>query len=154
MEQAKNTRQYLTFNLDEIYAFPVVKVTEVLELPLITRVPGSPEFISGVINNRGSVVPVINLRTKLGLPESDLTEDARIIVLEKSLEEELIQIGVMVDKVLEVFSLADSAIDNSPELGINIQTKYICGLGKIEDAFIIILDIDEVFSMEELRIFC
>jgi len=149
-EIISDKKQYLTFRLDEIYAFPVVRVMEVLELTKITRVPGSPEFMKGVINSRGAVVPVVNLRKKISLEEKEITDDSRIIILDVVFNEEKSQLGVLVDEVMEVYSFAESDIEGKPAMGLNIKTDYISGVGKIRDLFVILLNIDTLFSLEEL----
>lgn len=143
-------KQFLTFKLDEIYAFPVVRVMEVLELTRITRVPGAPVFMRGVINSRGSVVPVVDLRKKLSLDDTELTEDSRIVILDVVFNDEQAQLGVLVDEVMEVHSFAENEIEDKPAMGLNLKTDFISGVGMIRDLFIILLNIDKLFSLEEL----
>ncbi|MBN1647519.1 MAG: chemotaxis protein CheW [Spirochaetales bacterium] len=144
--------QYLTFQLDEVYAFPVLKVVEVLETAAITRVPGAPFFISGVINSRGSVIPVIDLRKKLGIGEVVRSADSRIIILDVCLHEECTQLGILVDKVLEVYSFLPEDIEEKPSMGMNMKMEYIQGVGKKGDQFIVLLSIDTLLSLDELTV--
>jgi len=143
--------QYLTFKIgDELFALDVSQVREVLDLSTITKVPGSPPFMRGVINVRGSVVPVIDLRIKFGLPETVNTLNTRIIVMDLLLDGELTVLGAMADSVHEVRDLEAGQIEKPPKIGMRWRTDVIKGIGKQNDEFIIILDIDEVFSSEEL----
>lgn len=147
------TIQYLTFTLSgEKYAIEVSKVKEVLELTAITRVPKTPTFMKGVINLRGSVVPVIDLRLKFGMQAADNTVDTCIIVLEINLDEETIVIGAVADSVQEVIDLLPENIEPAPKIGTRLNTDFIYGMGKYNDSFLIILDIDKVFTTEDLAL--
>ncbi len=145
--------QYLTFKLgEEIFALNVGQVREVLDLTTITKVPGTPDFMRGVINVRGSVVPVMDLRLKFGLSRTENTLDTRIIVMELSLEGEVVVLGTLADSVNEVIDLEPNQIEPPPKIGMRWRTEFIKGIGKRNDLFIIILDIDRVFSTDELAI--
>jgi len=145
--------QYLTFKLgEEIFALNVGQVREVLDLTAITKVPGTPDFMRGVINVRGSVVPVMDLRLKFGLSRTENTLDTRIIVMELSLEGEVVVLGTLADSVNEVIDLEPNQIEPPPKIGMRWRTEFIKGIGKRNDLFIIILDIDRVFSTDELAI--
>jgi len=145
--------QYLTFKLgDEIFAIDVLQVREVLDLSNITKVPRSPEFMLGVINVRGSVVPVIDLRLKFGLPKTENTINTRIVVLELDLEGEQTQLGAMADSVHEVIDMDPGQIENPPKIGSRWRTEFIKGIGKQDDQFLILLDIGRVFSSDELAL--
>ncbi len=147
------SHQYLTFNLEnESYAVDVQGVREVLEVPRITRIPRMPAFMKGVINLRGSVVPVIDLRLKLELPSTQQTEDTSIIILEIINEGEEIQVGAFVDSVSEVVEIDNSSIEPAPKFSTQINAAFIKGIGKIGEDFIIILNTSQVFSEEELGI--
>ena len=149
-----DTRTYLTFMLDqENFAVDVVGVREVLDYTTVTRVPRTPDFMKGVINLRGSVVPVVDMRLKFGLPEAEKTVDTCIIVLEVELEGEVTVIGAIADSVNEVFELESGEIEPPPRLGTRFETEFISGMGKHNDDFIIILDVDKVFSTHELEFF-
>ncbi|NLT51745.1 MAG: chemotaxis protein CheW [Ignavibacteria bacterium] len=148
------TKPYLSFNLDEeIFAVDVAKVHEVLEFTTITKIPRVPDFMSGVINLRGSVVPVIDLRMKFGLSKTERTIDTCIIVLEISIEGEKIVIGALADSVQEVFDIEPHQIEPAPNIGNRYKANFIMGMGKRDENFIMILDIDKIFSSEELEVF-
>jgi purine-binding chemotaxis protein CheW len=152
-ESITQTALYLTFMLgDEIFALDVSQVREVLDLTTITKVPRAPEFMRGVINVRGSVVPVVDMRIKFGLPQTADTSDTRIIVMELSLDGEVAILGALADSVHEVVELDPGQIEQPPKIGMRWKTEFIRGIGKRNDEFIIILDIDKVFSMDELAL--
>ena len=149
----KETRQYLTFNLgEESFALDVAHVREILEFTTVTKIPQTPEFMRGVINLRGSVVPVMDMRVKFNLSMVEKTVDTCIIVVEVSLGEETTILGALVDSVQEVFELEPDQIEPAPKIGTGFKTEFIKGMGKRDDRFIIILDIDRVFSEDELEI--
>jgi purine-binding chemotaxis protein CheW len=148
------TRTYLTFTLDEEdFAVDVSNVREVLDFTNVTKVPRTPDFMKGVINLRGSVVPVVDMRIKFGLEEAVATVDTCIIVMEVEMEGEATVIGALGDSVKEVFQLDPANIEPPPRIGTRLDTEFIAGMGKYNDDFIIILDINEVFSAEELILF-
>ncbi|MDK9707250.1 MAG: chemotaxis protein CheW [Desulforhopalus sp.] len=145
------TVQYLTFKLaEEIFAFDVAKVREILELTTITKVPQTPEFMRGVINLRGSVVPVIDLKLNFSMQRTEQTINTCIIVVEVNLRGEAIVLGVLADSVQEVVEMEPSSIEPAPKLGTKLNTEFIKGMGKVGENFVMILDIDKVFSAEEL----
>uniref|UniRef100_A0A831TYG1 Chemotaxis protein CheW n=1 Tax=Geobacter metallireducens TaxID=28232 RepID=A0A831TYG1_GEOME len=145
------TRQYLTFKLaEEIFAVDVAKVREILEFTSITKVPQTPEFMRGVINLRGSVVPVMDMRLKFGMPETEKTVNTCIIVVEVSHEGETIIIGALADSVQEVFELEPEQVEPAPRIGTKLNTDFILGMGKHDGAFIMILDIDRTFTSDEI----
>jgi purine-binding chemotaxis protein CheW len=144
-------RQYLTFKLEsEIFALDVVKVREILDYTNITKVPQTPEFMRGVNNLRGSVVPVVDMRLKFNMPSQERTVDTCIIVVEIRIDDEATILGALVDSVQEVFELEPAQIEPAPRIGTKLKTEFILGMGKRDDQFVIILDIDKVFSSEEL----
>ncbi len=143
--------QYLSFNLDqEIYALNIIQVKEVLDFTEITKVPKMPDFMRGVINLRGKVVPVVDLRLKFGMPETEKTVDTCIIIIEITLDGESTSLGALADSVREVLTLQPDLIEPPPKIGMRLKTEFIKGMGKKDDEFIIILDVDSVFSDEEL----
>jgi len=145
------TVQYLTFKLaDEIFAFDVAKVREILEMTSITKVPQTPDFMRGVINLRGSVVPVIDLRLNFGMQCTEQTVNTCIIVVEVNLNGEVLVLGVLADSVQEVVEMEPDHIEPPPQLGTKLNTEFIKGMGKVENTFVMILDIDKVFSSDEL----
>jgi purine-binding chemotaxis protein CheW len=146
-----DTRQYLTFLLgEEVFALDVSHVREILEFTTVTKVPKTPDFMRGVINLRGNVVPVLDMRLKFGLTKTEKTVNTCIIVVEVFCEGEAAVIGALVDAVQEVFELEPGEIEPAPKIGTHLNTEFIRGMGKKNDRFIIILDIDKVFSSEEL----
>jgi purine-binding chemotaxis protein CheW len=147
------TLQYLTFKLgEEIFGVDVAQVREILDYVKITKVPQTPDFMCGVINLRGSVVPVVDMRLKFGMEKTEKTVNTCIIVMEVSLDDEKTILGALVDSVQEVFELESSQIEPAPKIGTRLKTEFIKGMGKRDDKFIIILDIDKVFTIEELEI--
>ena len=145
------TRQYLTFKLgEEIFALDVAQVREVLDFTAITRVPRTPEYMRGVINLRGSVVPVVDMRLKFGMTRTERTVNTCIEVVEVTLDGEATVLGALVDSVQEVIELEPDQIEPAPRIGTRLRTDFIKGMGKRDNEFIIILDIDKVFSVEEL----
>ncbi len=156
-ENVINIYQYLTFKLaDEQYAISVANIKEVLEVTAITKVPRMPEFMSGVINLRGSVVPVIDLRLKFGMEKTVKTVDTSIIVTEientaeQSEDSEKLVIGVFSDSVQKVLTIEPEEIKPAPSIGIPIDTGFIYGMYQREKDFIIILDINRILNTEEL----
>lgn len=153
VEGITEVSNYLTFKLDEeIFALEILKVREVLDFAKVTKVPQTPEFMRGVINLRGSVVPVVDLRLKFGLKKTEQTVDACIIIAEIDLGGETTILGTLADAVHEVIELEPEAIDPAPKIGTRLNTEFIKGMGKRDDEFIIILDIDKVFSSEEMAL--
>jgi purine-binding chemotaxis protein CheW len=144
-------KTYLSFSLEgEDYAVDVANVREVIDDTRITRVPRTPDFMKGVINLRGGVVPVIDMRMKFGLSVTEATVDTCIIVLEVESDGEASFIGALVDAVRAVFEMSPDEIEETPSLGMRADTEFILGMGKKEDRFIMILDVDTVFSTSEL----
>lgn len=151
MATITEVRQYLTFRLgDEVFALDVAKVREVLDLVLITRVPRTPDFMRGVINLRGSVVPVVDLRASFGMPVTEPTVNSCIIVVEVLMEAEVLVIGALADQVEEVIDLEPDQIQPPPRIGTYVKTEFLHGMGKRDSRFLMILNIDQVFSSEEL----
>jgi purine-binding chemotaxis protein CheW len=145
------TTQFLTFRLeDEIFALDITKVREVLDYTIVTRVPRTPDFMRGVINLRGSVVPVVDMRLKFGMSATESGVNTCIIITEVQVDNETIILGALADAVQEVLDLDAGSIAAPPRIGTKLRTEFIKGMGKQNDRFIIILDIDKVFSIEEL----
>ena len=142
---------YLSFKLgEEVFAINVSKVLNILEMKPITKVPKSPEYLKGVINLRGTVLPVVDLRLKFGLPENNITVDTNIIVLSIDKEGEEIMLGILIDAVKEVLEFKSEEIAPSPSIGTKYNSSFIKGMWRVEENFIMILDIDKVFSIEEI----
>lgn len=146
-------KQYLTFLLGgESFALETSRVKEVLEYTTITRIPRMPEFISGVINLRGNVVPVMDMRLKLGMPAIARTVDTCVIIVDVELDKELMTIGCLVDSVQEVLDLSDNEIELPPKMGTRLRTDFLKGMGKQGNKFIIILNIDRILSSDDLML--
>ena len=153
MGQERTTREttYLTFYLDnELYGLNITSVREVLEYTTITKVPKTAEFMRGVINVRGGVVPVVDLREKFGLDISEATVDTCIVVLEVNVDGETIVIGTIADTVEEVVEIPPDQIEPTPKIGTKLDTEFIEGIGKMNETFLIILDIDKIFTTEDI----
>ena len=145
--------QYLTYKLgDEVFALDIAKVREVLDYTPITKVPRTPEFMRGVINLRGSVVPVVDLRLKLGMTKTEKTVNTCIIITEVLVDNETTILGALADSVQEVVDLEPGQIEPAPQIGTRLNTEFIKGMGKQNNRFIIILDINRVFSADELAL--
>ena len=151
VETITETTQYLTFKLeDELFALDIGKVREVLDFTSITKVPRTPDYMRGVINLRGSVVPVVDLRLKFGMVQAEKTVNTCVIIVEVELGGEKVVMGAMADAVQEVLDLEPDQIEPPPRIGTRLNTDFIKGMGKHADQFIIILDIDKVFTQGEL----
>jgi purine-binding chemotaxis protein CheW len=153
VESITGITQYLTFKLeDELFAIDIGKVREVLDITSITKVPQTPDYLRGVINLRGSVVPVVDLHLKFGNTMAEKTVNSCVIIIEVELDGEKVVIGAMADAVQEVLNLEPEQIEAPPRLGTKLNTEFIRGMGKHGKQFIIILDIDKVFSAEEMEL--
>jgi purine-binding chemotaxis protein CheW len=142
---------YLSFQIGtEIFAADVIHVINILEMTKITRVPKSPAYMKGVINLRGSVLPVLDTRLKFGLPETDYTTNTCILVLEINSKNEIIRLGAIVDSVHEVLEIGNDEVQPPPSIGTKFKTDILKGMVKKENDFIMILDINKVFADEEV----
>lgn len=143
--------QYLTFTLNkDIYALDISSVREVLELTPITRIPRTPKFMRGVINLRGHAVPVVDMRLKFGMSKTEDTINTCIIIVEVLFDGDSTVMGALADSVREVIELTEGMIEEPPRMGTTIKTDFIRGMGKQDDEFVIILDINKILSVEEL----
>jgi purine-binding chemotaxis protein CheW len=143
--------KYLTFSLaDEEYGISILKIREIIGMMPITTVPQTPEFVKGVINLRGKVIPVIDLRLRFGMDSIDYTERTCIIVVEIESHAAIVQIGIVVDAVSEVLNVNGDDIEETPTFGAKLNTDYILGMAKMEGGVKILLDIDRVLSSEEV----
>ncbi len=153
MEQEKTSKinSYLTFKLgDEEFAAHVGKVLNILEMTKITTVPKAPDYLKGVINRRGAVLPVIDARIKFGMPEAEYTTNTCIIVLDIDLDGDSVHVGAIVDSVQAVLEIDNNQIMPLPTLGSRYKSEFIIGMSKIDEKFIIILNMDAVFSIDEI----
>ncbi|MDI6874876.1 MAG: chemotaxis protein CheW [Actinomycetota bacterium] len=139
--------KYLTFVLgDEEYGLDILKVKEIIGLMEITKVPRMPDFVRGVINLRGRIIPVVDLRRKFGMPEQEDTRETCIVVVDL----DGTNMGVVVDRVSEVLDLVSEDIEETPEFGASVDTEFITGMGKSGNRVIMLLDIGKVLLGEEL----
>jgi len=150
-QEAMKAKQYLTFRLgEEVFALEIGKVREVLDFSGVTKVPQTPDFMRGVINLRGSVVPVVDMNLKFGRGATEKTVNTCVIIVEITVDEETTAVGALADSVQEVLDLEPDQIEPAPRIGTRLNTDFIKGMGKQGEEFIIILDIDRIFSSEEL----
>ena len=141
--------KYLTFALsDEEYGLPVLKVREIIKVMDITQVPQVPHHVRGVINLRGKVIPVIDLRLKFGFPPQDYTERTCIIVVDVNMSGLNVMMGIVVDSVSEVLNVASSEIDQAPDFGDRVTTDYMLGLAKVKGTVKILLSLDRVLGTD------
>jgi purine-binding chemotaxis protein CheW len=145
--------KFLTFVLgSEVYGIEILKVREIIKLMDITTVPRTPDYMKGVINLRGKVIPVVDLRSKFSMPEVEHTQETCVIVVEVGAYSNTPQqIGIIVDSVSEVSNINSGEIEEAPHLGQDIDTNFILGLGKTKERIVILLDIELVLSSEELE---
>ncbi|MCF8027451.1 MAG: chemotaxis protein CheW [Desulfobacteraceae bacterium] len=151
-EMSELSGKYLTFHLgDEGYGLEILKVQEIIGMLEITKIPQTPNYVKGVINLRGKVIPVIDLRLKFGMPEQELTRKTCIIVVQVQKNDTALIIGIVVDEVSEVLNISGGQIEAAPSLGMQVNTHFILGMAKTESAVKILLDIDKVLSAEEMN---
>ena len=147
--------KYLTFTMDkEEYGIGILKIKEIIGMMPITPVPRTPEHVKGVINLRGKVIPVMDLRLRFGMDAIDYTERTCIIVVEITSPAGMIQIGIVVDSVSEVLNIKAEDIEDTPTFGTKLDTDYILGMAKMEGGVKILLSIDKVLSTQDLEDLC
>ncbi|MEW5745195.1 MAG: chemotaxis protein CheW [Nitrospirota bacterium] len=152
-ERIADIAQYLTFTLDgEVFAVEIAKVREVLDFTSVTKVPQTPDFMRGVINLRGAVVPVVDMRLKFGMSRTERTVTTCSIIVEVAIDGETTVLGALADSVQEVIELEPESIEPAPRIGTRLNNSFIKGMGKRDDQFVIILDIDKIFSGGELAL--
>ena len=146
-----NTHTYLTFRLGkEFFAANVSNVLNILEMLPITQIPKAPEYMKGVVNLRGAVLPVIDTRIKFGMPATELGANTAILVLNVHIEGKEVKLGAIVDSVDEVMELEESQIQQPPGIGVKYKSEFILGMAQKESGFIMLLDMDKVFSTDEI----
>jgi purine-binding chemotaxis protein CheW len=146
-----NGAQFLTFKLNtEDYGVNILNIKEIIDYGSITRVPMMPEFIAGVINLRGSVVPVIDLALRFSEKPSVRTKRSSIVILEVDCEDQQMDIGITVDVVNEVLRITQDEIEPAPSFGTKIRTDFIKGVGKVNDQLLVLLNIEKILSIDEL----
>ncbi len=144
--------QYLTFFLaGEEYAITILQVTDIIECGVVTRVPGTPPWIRGVHNLRGTVVPVIDLAIKFGLPPTGITRRTCVVIVELRVDDEAVVMGVMADSVHQVVDFTAEQIQPAPSFGPRVRASFLLGMASTSDArFVLLLDIDRIFSSDEI----
>jgi len=146
-----NISTFLSFRLGkEFFAINANNVLTILELRPITKVPNSPDYMKGVINLRGNVLPVIDMHLKFGMESLKITKDTSIIVLSVSIDNEEVQVGVLVDAVDAVLEIKSKEIEEVPTVGTKYKAEFIKGIFKLSDGFIMLLNIDLVFNTEDI----
>jgi purine-binding chemotaxis protein CheW len=148
---AIKTGKYLTFSLkDEEYGIGILKVKEIIGMMPVTSVPRTPDFVKGVINLRGKVIPVVDLRLKFSMESIPYTDRTCIIVVEINSVDSTVQIGIVVDAVSEVLNVNGEDVEDTPQFGTTLDTNYILGMAKMEGGVKILLDIDKVLNTDEI----
>lgn len=153
IEEAATAGKFLTFDLAaEHYGLPILRVQEIVGLLPVTRVPRLPSFVAGVVNLRGRIIPVVDLRQAFGMERAEATERTCIVIVGVERDSGATTMGVMVDAVSEVVDLAADAVEDTPEFGTGVDTSFISGVGRIEDGVVLLLDIDRVLSGNEMEL--
>jgi purine-binding chemotaxis protein CheW len=149
--QAAKGQQYLTFAVTgESFGVAIVSIKEIIEYRATTEVPMMPPFMRGIINLRGRVVPVIDLAVRFGRPRSEVTPRTCIVIVEAQRSGEQHDLGVVVDAVSAVAEIPDADIEPAPSFGAQLRSDFITGMGKIDEKFVILLDVGKVLSIDEL----
>ncbi len=147
------SNQYVTLGLGaETFAIDVAPVREILDACAVSKVPNAPDFMLGMIDVRGLAVPVIDLRLKLGLPAAEATEQTRIIVLEVIMDGQPRPMGLLADRVIEVTELAEGGLETVPQVGVRWRSDYIRAIGRHNGAFVIVFDLDHLFSSDDVAL--
>jgi purine-binding chemotaxis protein CheW len=150
-QQPARLEKYLTFNLDKgVYGLEILRVKEIIGLMKITKVPRSPDYVRGIINLRGQVIPVVDLRVKFGIEKQEDTELSCIIVVQIAARNKVVTAGVLVDSVAEVLDIENGKIEEAPSFGEGNRSEFIEGIGKLGEKVIIILDIEKTIDICEL----
>jgi purine-binding chemotaxis protein CheW len=152
-DKKSNMGSYLSFKLgDEVFAVHVNEVLNILEMTKITAIPKAPKYMKGVINLRGMVLPIIDARLKFNMEEIEYTTNTCIIVMDLESNGEIVHVGFIVDQVLEVLELEEDQIGPPPSLGTNYKAEFITGMATINDEFIMLLNMEKIFSLNELSL--
>ncbi|HAN19338.1 MAG: hypothetical protein A2X13_01560 [Bacteroidetes bacterium GWC2_33_15] len=147
-----NSNSYLSFHLgEEEFAAHVGKVLNILEMTRITEVPKAPEYMKGVINLRGTVLPVVDTRIKFGMSPTVYTPNTCIVVMEVEIENDNVQVGALVDSVQAVLEIEDSQVQPPPSIGSKYKSEFIYGMTRFDEKFIMLLDMDKVFSSDDIQ---
>ena len=152
LSQGLTGGKFLTFSLaGEDYGLEILKVQEIIGVMNITPIPRTPDFVKGVMNLRGKIIPVIDLRSKFGMDEIEQTEETCIIVVQVVRSDRHLTMGVVVDRVYEVVDITTKQIEGAPSFGTAVDTDYILGMGKLDDKVVILLDVDRVLTSGEIK---
>lgn len=148
MKETEDIRQLVTFGLgSEEFGIEILSVQEIIRLPEITKVPQAPSYMEGVVNIRGSIVPVMNLRGRIDMERKDNSRETRVIVV--SINEQIV--GFIVDSVNEVLRISNDIVEPSPDMVQGVDTEYIVGIAKVEKRLVVLLDFEKIFSTNELK---
>jgi purine-binding chemotaxis protein CheW len=148
---SENVIQFLKFELsNEVYGINILNIKEIIDFGNITPVPMMPSFIAGVVNLRGSVVPVVDLALRFGKKKSAITKRTSVVIVEVKDEDGALEIGITVDEVNEVLDISSDEINPTPSFGTKIRTDFISGMGKVNDKLLVLLDVDTILSIDEL----
>ncbi len=151
-EMERQDSKFLTFRLkEERYGIPIIKVKEIIGMLEITSIPKLPNFIKGVINLRGKIIPVVDLRLKFDMDEIEYNERTSIIVIELVADNNTYTVGIVVDTVQDVMDIDDDDIQDPPKYGMGINQDFITGMGKVKDDVIMLLNTDKIFSVGEIK---
>jgi purine-binding chemotaxis protein CheW len=143
--------QYLTFTVDGgLFAIEIARAREVLEFKGVTKVPNTPPFMRGVLNLRGHVIPIVDLRLRFGMARTEATLHARVVILDLQVDGVATRLGVLADSVQGVIDLGDEELAPPPSIGTRVRAEFIRGVGKRDDRILMLLDIDRVLSVDEL----
>jgi purine-binding chemotaxis protein CheW len=152
-EKDSSSLQYLTFSLgDEVFAIDIRTVREIIQFGAITAVPMMPEFVRGVINLRGAVVPVIDMQVRFARERLQVGKKTCIVIFDSIMDGEKVELGLMVDAVSEVIDIAQSSIETPPQFGTTIQRDFIRGMGKVDGEFVVIVEPNKALSIEEMAL--
>lgn len=150
-EIKKKSISYLSFKVgNEVFASHVSHVNNIVEVSRITKIPKSPDYLVGVINLRGQVLPVIDTRVRFGMSPTEVTTNTCILVLEIKSDDEILQVGGLVDSVSEVLEIKESEIMSPPKVGLNASNSFIAGVTNVNDSFIMLLDMNQLFEDADL----
>ncbi|MDQ7831134.1 MAG: chemotaxis protein CheW [Desulfovibrionaceae bacterium] len=151
MAASAEKKQYLTFALgEELFALESSLVLEVLEVPAITRIPRVPDHLLGVINLRGNAASIVDLRRKFGMSPTQCTRDTCVIVVERDFEGERQPVGLLADSVREVLEISPDSVLDPPDMGLSVDARYLCGVARQGDDFVLLLDADRLLCLAEL----
>lgn len=152
---ADQSGQFLTFTLgEEVFAMDIRTVREIIQYGAMTTMPLMPEFVRGVINLRGAVVPVVDLQARFGRPTAQVGKKSCIVIFDSKRDEERIELGLLVDAVSEVIDIAPAEIEPPPSFGTAVRRDFVRGMGKAADRFFIILEPDKAFDVDEMADLC